>query len=110
MNVHRISAMALAMTMTGFAGTGDTAVEGAAPAALTTPQKDDFTPMTRSERVGAYVNGTFGPTSVAKSAAHAGLGFDPGHREDAGIAGGSCPASSPAGDSFAPLAGSAVGR
>lgn len=67
MNAKLISVMALALTTkAGFAAT--------VPAAVS-PQTDDFTPMTNSERLGAYVTDTYGPKTIARSAAHAGLGI-----------------------------------
>lgn len=73
MKVQLISVIALAMTTTGFANTQVLNASDPAPAAVVTPQDDDFTPQTRSERVGTYVTDTFGNKAIAGTAAHAGI-------------------------------------
>jgi len=73
MKVQLISVIALAMTTTGFANTQVSTVSDPAPAAVVTPQDDDFTPQTRSERVGTYISDTFGNKAIAGTAAHAGI-------------------------------------
>jgi hypothetical protein len=73
MKVQLISVIALAMTTTtGFAHTQ--LPTDPAPTTVVTPQDDDFAPQTRSERVGAYVTGTFGDKALAESAVQAGIG------------------------------------
>jgi hypothetical protein len=71
MNDELISVLAFTMAVTA-AGTGTHEMTGseAAPSAILIAQTDDLTPMTTSERLGAYVRETFGPKSVATTVAH----------------------------------------
>lgn len=54
-------------------GSADADIDTAIPGAISTNIPEDFAPLTRSERLRLYMTGTFGPKSVAESAAGAAI-------------------------------------
>jgi len=75
MKVRLISVVALAVTTSaGISNGQDTMGSGPTQAAMQSPETDNFAPMTRSERVRAYLLGTFGRKALAGSAMHAEIG------------------------------------
>jgi len=74
MRISIIVTIAAALTVAGTATAQDTADTDPAPAVSRSSLRlVEFTPMTRSERFRNYVTGTFGPDSLARSMARAGL-------------------------------------
>ena len=74
MKTHRIAMFTAALcTAAGSAFAGEAVETEVATPILNQPAAIEFTPMTRSERLRNYLTGTFGPGSMVKAAASAGL-------------------------------------
>src|SRR5207248_6791013 len=74
MKTHRIAMFTAALCLaTGSAFANDAAESEPATLNSNQPAAVEFTPMTRSERLRNYLTGTFGPGSIVKAGASAGL-------------------------------------